>query len=67
MLDEAQEAVSDLMPEAAALVDRIIAELEFHLYDRDDASKRRIMRNYGVRFELTTNETPEDESDIQLN
>jgi hypothetical protein len=67
LLDKAQESVSDLMPEAAALVDRILAELEFNLFDRDDASKRRIMRNYGVRYELTKNESLEDDTDTQLN
>jgi hypothetical protein len=65
-LDEAQEAVSGLMPEAKELVDRVIAELNFNLYDKDDASKRRIMRNYGVRFEFTKNEPAEDDSDIVL-
>lgn len=66
-LDQAQEAVSDIMPEAKQLIDRIIAELEFKLYDKDDASKRRIMRSYGVRYELTKNEQPEDETDYLLN
>ena len=59
-LDEAQEKVSNLMPEAKRLIDRIIAELEFNLYDKDDSSKRRIMRNYGVKFELAKNESPDE-------
>ncbi|MCT4591011.1 MAG: hypothetical protein N4A71_24530 [Carboxylicivirga sp.] len=66
-LDASQEAVSDLMPEAVAAIDRIIAELNFNLYDKDDASKRRIMRNYGVRYELTTKEEAEDATDVSLN
>ena len=59
-LDEAQERVSDLMPEAKRLIDRIIAELEFNLYDKDDSSKRRIMRNYGVKYELAKDEEPDE-------
>lgn len=66
-LDQAQEAVSELMPEAKSIINRVIAELDFHLYEKDDASKRRIMRNYGVRFEYTRSEQAEDESDITLN
>jgi hypothetical protein len=66
-LDEAQEAVSDLMPGAKKLIDRILAELNFNLYDKDDASRRRIMRNYGVRFDFYKNEHPEEESDTSLN
>lgn len=66
-LDASQEAVSDLMPDVVAAIDRIIAELNFNLYDKDEASKRRIMRNYGVRYELTAKELVEDESDISLN
>jgi hypothetical protein len=66
-LDEAQEMVSDLIPESKEIIDRIIAELNFNLYKKDPASKRRIMRNYGVRFEVTKNEVSENESDILLN
>ncbi len=66
-LDASQEAVSDQMPQAVAVIDRIIAELDFNLYDKDDASKRRIMRNYGVRYELTAKEEIEDTSDVALN
>ncbi len=62
-LDLAQESVSGLMPEVKSLIDRIIAELEFGLFDRDDANKRRIMRNYGVRYAYTKNEPIEDEVD----
>ncbi len=62
-LDEAQEAVSDLMPEAKKVIDRIHAELEFNLHDKEDASKRRIMRNYGVRYEYTKNEPRDDDQD----
>ncbi len=61
--DKAQEAVSDLMPEAKKIIDRIIAELNFYLYEKDDASRRRIMRNYGVRYVYTINEQNEDEDD----
>ncbi|MCT4647069.1 MAG: hypothetical protein N4A74_18925 [Carboxylicivirga sp.] len=66
-LDASQEAVSNLMPDAVAAIDRIIAELNFNLYDKDDASKRRIMRNYGVRYELTEKEEAEDTTDVNLN
>lgn len=62
-LDKAQEAVSDLMPEAKKIVDRMIAELDFNLYEKDDASKRRVMRTYGVYYEYTKNEPNEDELD----
>lgn len=62
-LDLAQEAVSDLMPEAKKIIDRIIAELEFNLYDKDAPSKRRVMRTYGVRYLYTKNEANEDEPD----
>lgn len=61
-LDEAQESVSDLMPEAKKVIDRIHAELEFNLHDKEDASKRRIMRNYGVYYTYTKNE-PRDADD----
>ena len=61
-LDEAQEAVSELMPEAKKVIDRIHAELEFNLHDKEDASKRRIMRNYGVYYTYTKNE-PRDADD----
>ena len=63
VLDEAQEAVSGLMPETKKVIDRIIAELEFNLYDKEDASRRRIMRNYGVYYEYTKNEPPEDDNE----
>ena len=66
-LDEAQEAVSDLMPEAKKIIDRIVAELDFNLYEKEDASKRRIMRNYGVRYELTKSEEAEDDTDFSNN
>lgn len=59
-LDEVQEKVSNLMPESRRIIDRIIAELEFNLYDKDDSSKRRIMRNYGVQYELAKNEALDD-------
>lgn len=59
-LDEVQEKVSNLMPESRRIIDRIIAELEFNLYDKDDSSKRRIMRNYGVQYELAKNEVLDD-------
>lgn len=60
-LDAAQEKVSDLMPETASLIDHMIAELNFNLYDKDDASRRRIMRTYGVVYEYAVNETPDEE------
>lgn len=62
-LDEAQEAVSDLMPEAIKVIDRIHAELELNLDGKEDASKRRIMRNYGVRYVYTKNEPRDDDED----
>jgi hypothetical protein len=61
-LDEAQESVSGLMPEAKKVINRIHAELEFNLHDKEDASKRRIMRNYGVYYTYTKNE-PRDDDD----
>lgn len=64
-LDEAQEAVSDLMPETKVVIDRIIAELEFNLYDKEVASKRRIMRTYGVRYDYIKNE-PRDDDDPDI-
>lgn len=66
-LDRAQEAVSDLMPEAKRLIDRVIAELEFNLYDKDEAGKRRIMRNYGVQFEAAKNEVLEEDIEVKAN
>jgi hypothetical protein len=50
------------MPEAKKVIDRINAELEFNLHDKEDASKRRIMRNYGVYYTYTKNE-PRDADD----
>jgi hypothetical protein len=61
-LDEAQESVSDLMPEAKKVIGRLHAELEFNLHDKEDASKRRIMRTYGVYYTYTKNE-PRDADD----
>ena len=55
--------LSRRMPEAKKIIDRIIAELDFNLYEKDDSSKRRIMRNYGVRFEYTKNEPKEEDDD----
>ncbi|MBI9063478.1 MAG: hypothetical protein JEZ14_15960 [Marinilabiliaceae bacterium] len=66
-LDKVQESVSGLMPEAKKLVDRIIAELEFNLYEKEDAGKRRIMRNYGVQYEVTKNEVQEEDIETSAN
>lgn len=59
-LDMAQEKVASLIPETAALIDRIIAELKFNLYHKDDASQRRVMRTYGVTYDYAVNETPDE-------
>lgn len=58
--DVAQEAVEELREPVDAYIKDIIDELKFNLRKRDDASKRRIMKSYGIEFVYSNGETEDD-------
>jgi len=63
--DIAQEKIEKLRPQAKQIITDIMAELRFNLRKKDKASRRRIMRSYGVRFkyqssEAATSDIPEE-------
>ena len=60
--DEAQEALAVLRVKVDALVGKTRRDLEYFLFDRDDASRRRIMRTYGIKFKYLPDE-PQEEDD----
>ena len=57
--DEAQEAAENLREHADDLIDDIAAELRFNLRKKDPASRRRIMRTYGVKYRYLKGEPVE--------
>ncbi len=63
--DKVQEELAEIRNEAAVVIEDILAELRFNLRKMDDASKRRIMRTYGVQFrtiggDSSSEETPDN-------
>ncbi len=57
--DKAQEAAAELREQADDLIDDIAAELRFNLRKKDPASRRRIMRTYGVKYRYLKGELVE--------
>lgn len=61
--DIAEEEVSNLRPEADALIEDVIDELKFNLRKRDGASQRRIIQSYGVEIDYTSGAGPVSEDE----
>ena len=59
--DKAQEAADELREQADDLIDDVAAELRFNLRKKDPASRRRIMRTYGVKYRYLKGEPVEAE------
>ncbi len=59
--DKAQEDAEDLREQADDLIDDIASELRFNLRKKDPASRRRIMRTYGVKYRYLKGEPVEAE------
>lgn len=61
--DIAEEEVSNLRPEADALIEDVIDELKFNLRKRDGASQRRIIQSYGVEIDYSSGSGPVDDDE----
>ncbi len=53
-VDEAEEALATLRAQADELIRDITADLNYTLRREEEASRRRIMRSYGVKFRVDT-------------
>lgn len=61
--DVAEEAVSNLRPEADGLVADVVDELKFNLRKRDGSSQRRIIQSYGVEISYSSGTEPVDDDE----
>jgi hypothetical protein len=57
--DQAQATVAAPRAQADALIQDVMEQLRFNLRKQDEASQRRIMRSYGVKFTYGSGETPD--------
>ena len=61
LYDNAQAALAELRQAANRLIHKVVYELRFNLHDQSAASRRRVMRSYGVEFTPSPGEEAEPE------